>query len=571
MTRSGAALLVLCGQAFWAAATTPVASGPLPRGVDSPVLQEPSVQDFYTFLRNYSEVPLKSFDAARAPQITRVTNLDDERFQQLVRDGVPFVVDDCTKGFDEDAISQFQCKDFADRWPSGNMRAEYSPGQYHIYLKDPTWYSKVEPRRSHEEHMAGEDPIAGPYIWHVKDEEPLQTKREVQKHWRTPYFLEKSLANRIEANESFEFWFSMAGGGTFTHADAYCESTISMQFRGTKRWRIQAFPEIRHYLNASSFGDEQIYGEQQHVSWMPETEFTVGPGQCFIFPTGYLHETFVDPKSNDAECYTASTFQFNHPRQVNLYRSFSSRFSMSHYGMSEPCLKNIESYATLMSKGRFEGKPDESRARAEAERLVKLMDRNGDGQLNKDELYGHFATGEKQRQELMERGRFRYSWFRQQTPEQQAELEEESMNVWSEDALQYHDLGRDKLVSVDELTYGLFHWNVIQYRASTMRSHAEIQSPKKWAKKALKAEQDMLAKFYCADPAACPALDELKRFADATLQSKPAMAALQSKVLRMMESEDEQSERHDETLTMMDRSTGAQDRLSTAELKREEL
>ena len=27
-------------------------------------------------------------------------------------------------------------KDFADSWPSGNMRAEYTPGQYHIYLKD---------------------------------------------------------------------------------------------------------------------------------------------------------------------------------------------------------------------------------------------------------------------------------------------------------------------------------------------------------------------------------------------------------------------------------------------------
>ena len=29
-------------------------------------------------------------------------------------------------------------QDFADRWPSGNMRAEYTPGQYHIYLKEPS-------------------------------------------------------------------------------------------------------------------------------------------------------------------------------------------------------------------------------------------------------------------------------------------------------------------------------------------------------------------------------------------------------------------------------------------------
>lgn len=90
-------------------------------------------------------------------------------------------------------------EDFADRWPSGNMRAEYTPGQYHIYLKDPTWYSKVEPQRAHKEHMAGGRKIAGPYIWHVKDEEPIKTKREVQRHWRTPYFLQSSLANRMEA------------------------------------------------------------------------------------------------------------------------------------------------------------------------------------------------------------------------------------------------------------------------------------------------------------------------------------------------------------------------------------
>eukprot|EP00929_Paragymnodinium_shiwhaense_P098069 TRINITY_DN59609_c0_g2_i1.p1 TRINITY_DN59609_c0_g2~~TRINITY_DN59609_c0_g2_i1.p1 ORF type:complete len:549 (-),score=94.64 TRINITY_DN59609_c0_g2_i1:149-1795(-) len=184
--------------------------GPLPRTPDLPVLAEPSVQDHYGFLREYNEVPFKDFQRDGGPPVLRVTNLDDERFQQLVRDGVPFVVDDCMKDVDADAISKFECKDFAKRWPSGNMRAEYTPGQYHIYLKDPTWYSKLEPTRAHSEHMAKDKKIAGPYIWHVKDEEPLKTKRSVQKHWRTPYFLQRSLANRMEANESFEFWFSMA-------------------------------------------------------------------------------------------------------------------------------------------------------------------------------------------------------------------------------------------------------------------------------------------------------------------------------------------------------------------------
>eukprot|EP00438_Fugacium_kawagutii_P008096 Skav222117 [mRNA] locus=scaffold1181:479148:485771:- [translate_table: standard] len=82
-----------------------------PKAIDvtKPVLREPSVQDYWHFLRNYQEVPLKDFDPQRAPQVLRVSKLDDDRFQQLVRDGVPFVVDDCTDGFGEGAISDFEC------------------------------------------------------------------------------------------------------------------------------------------------------------------------------------------------------------------------------------------------------------------------------------------------------------------------------------------------------------------------------------------------------------------------------------------------------------------------------
>eukprot|EP00913_Durusdinium_trenchii_P004585 g4259.t1 len=192
-----------------------------------------------------------------------------------------------------------------------------------------------------------------------------------------------------------------------SEADSYCETTISMQFKGKKRWRIQAFPEIRHHFNATAFGDEQIYGHRQHVPWTPETEFTVGPGQCFVFPTGYLHETFVDPDGNDQKCYTASTYQFNHPRQVNLYRAFMSilaagrrkfplrswigraqgRFSMAHYGLGEPCLEKIESYATLLQEPkRFLAAPDQEQMTAQAREVMKMADGNKDGVLTREEL-----------------------------------------------------------------------------------------------------------------------------------------------------------------------------------------
>ncbi|CAJ1390156.1 unnamed protein product [Effrenium voratum] len=548
---------------LWPAASAE-AWRPRPLDVNAPVLQEPTVQQYWHFLQNYTEVPLKSFDQANAPPVLRVTNLDDATFQQLVRDGVPFVVDDCTRGFDEDAISEFECKDFADRWPSGNMRAEYTPGQYHIYLKEPDWYTNIYPQRSNDEHMAGSRKIAGPYIWHVKDEEPLKTKRSVQKHWRTPYFLEKSLANRVEANESFEFWFSLAGGGTFSHADAYCETTISMQFKGTKRWRIQAFPEIRHYFNASAFGDEQIYNGKQHVRWTPETEFNVGPGQCFIFPTGYIHETFVDPDRNDHKCYTASTFQFNHPRQVNLYRSYMSRFSMSHYGMGEPCLDKIESYATLLQdKSRFTAPPDKQNMLREAERVMQMVDSNGDGQIVASELYDAFAAKKKAtRKEILDRGDFRYNWRSMLTAKQKEELTEESMRVWVEDALQYHDVSRDGQVTLEELAYNFLHWNVVRSRQLALRKIRE-KKPEAWVQKALEIEKDYLRRFFCEDPA-CPALAELERYGEHMKSSKKAAKAAFRKVRGMFEGEE-----GDEVLTMVDRTSGNQEAKRVSELKSE--
>jgi len=544
---------------------------PLPRKPTTPVLQEPSPQEHYGFLRGYQEVPFSEFKRDGGPPVTRVTNLEDVDFQQMVRDGAPFVVDDCTRGFDEDAINSFECKDFAQRWPTGNMRAEYTPGQYHIYLKDPTWYSKIQPTRAHVEHMAGRNKIAGPYIWHVKDEEPLKTKREVQQHWRTPYFLEKSIANRMEANESFEFWFSHAGGGTFTHADAYCESTISMQFRGKKRWRIQSFPRVRSYLNATSFGDSDIYENKLHAEWMPETEFTVGPGQCLVFPTGYLHETFVDPSENDKGCFTASTFQFNHPRQVNLYRAYLSSFAMSHYGMGEPCLTKVESYATLMSMFRNpSGEPDKAAIQSQAERVHGLIDADKDGRLTNEEVYAYFSKDKKKRKDVMRQGDFHYNWMNLLSKTQREELVQEAMQVFAEDALQYHDIDRDGAVSADELSSGFLQWSVVQYRLGQMKELAsKAGTPNKWMKGAMKVERSMLSTHYCEDSASCEALDDLtahrERLKD---KGKNAFARVAGRVSQML-SGDEGSD--DEELEMHDRETGERERMKVGAIKGAEL
>ena len=108
-----------------------------------------------------------------------------------------------------------------------------------ISLSNPLWHTRPRQakRRMKMEthHMMGQGgALSAPYIWHVKDQEPLETKRSVQQHWATPYFLNDSTLNAVAARESFEFWFSLVGGGTMAHADAYCEMTISMQLRGAK-------------------------------------------------------------------------------------------------------------------------------------------------------------------------------------------------------------------------------------------------------------------------------------------------------------------------------------------------
>ena len=43
----------------------------------------------------------------------------------------------------------------------------------------------------------------------------------------------------------------------------------------------------------------------------------------------------------------------------------------------------------------------------------------------------------------MQEGGFHYNWYKMLKPDQRKDLEEEAMEVWTEDALQYHDLNKD--------------------------------------------------------------------------------------------------------------------------------
>lgn len=241
--------------------------------------------------------------------IPRERDISPARFAELAARGQPFIVTDAGRGL---PLLGVECRHFAQAWPNASMRAEYfdreatgaaweifrdeAEGEDKISLAHPLWWNRrrpAAPKRGIECHMAADEAeyaaasaqagapaaspagtrrgaaehvltmptaeLAAPYIWHVKDQEPIPTKRSVQAVWDVPYFARSSSLNAWEASESFEFWFSLPGGGTMAHGDAYCELTISLQLRGRKRWRLMMMPVGEDEGTLLDTRDGQLY------------------------------------------------------------------------------------------------------------------------------------------------------------------------------------------------------------------------------------------------------------------------------------------------------------------------
>ena len=132
--------------------------------------------------------------------LKRLNNTSFADFAGFVRDGLPLIVEDIARDW---PMVGFACDDFKTQFPAGEVKAEYSwveGGEGRSKLGDKKWIDK--PRRSgQEEHP--ERAQHAPYIWHVKDEEPLATKQAVQRMYRAPYFLNDTV-NRAEFMDSME-------------------------------------------------------------------------------------------------------------------------------------------------------------------------------------------------------------------------------------------------------------------------------------------------------------------------------------------------------------------------------
>lgn len=468
--------LVTC--CMWSACLAVLVTDPVP------------LTEYYSrTLKEYKGLTWDTITPANAAKMLRVNSISNPEFNELVRQAYPFIVEDCAT---ENQLVNMPCSEYARRWPNEHMKAEYTEGQAHIYLRDPTWYTEGKATVQAPQHLSRGKPIAGPYVWHVKDEmEDPETKRTLQKMFSVPYFLNSSALNRNEVLDSFEFWFALENGGTQAHADSYCETTISMQLRGRKRWRLGAFPNISNAFQPYTFLDGEIYDTPEF--WKPEYEEVVDPGSCVVFPMGYIHETYIESgDGGDDGCSVASTFQIQDPQPVFQWKNFLTRWGLSHYARDEPCMEQMAQYVYLNKQREIEKGKTEEAMLATSKKAFEAMDKDSDGQLTIAELRAQYAATTD----------FQPPWSEVHSKKVFAAVKKEKLEWQSEDALLYHDDDKDGKVSLQE-----FQDSVLKYASVTQR----VKSIKKAKSRSamFNKEQKWIREHLCKSDT-CSYLDQLQ-------------------------------------------------------------
>eukprot|EP00435_Cladocopium_sp_Y103_P039807 s1971_g10.t1 len=455
-------------------------------------LWEPELQDYFKPLRSFTpKSPLADDFEKPTAVIPRYRNLTTGQLQDLVSNGQPFVVEDCGQ---DAPLTSWSCEDYALRWPEGKMRAEYSEGQRPILLGDAGWFRTLRPTGRHSQHLSKGDRLAGPYIWHVKDHEPNQccnstetcwpVKRSVQEHWRTPYFLRQQHINAQEAKDSFELWFSLAGGGALSHADAYNEMTLSLQLRGSKEWRLAMHPPVATAFDAIESHDGGIYKSKK---WMPEYDFTLHQGECFVFPPGYFHETFVRPDAAAEHCTVAATFQFIAPLPARYWRNFLPRWFNSHLCWEEHSLEVWAPVATLSRQGSTNWEVS-----ARTSFLLHKLDSDKDETISYAEVDAFFQRPENRWATDKD-----FAWFPFLPADQAAQVKDEVVGELRRSVaravVDFHDLDGDGQISGSELYTSLWQWKVlVQRRRSLMKLFKKRRKGKTNSQDVLRFEIDFL-------------------------------------------------------------------------------
>mmetsp|Transcript_50668 Transcript_50668/g.133840 ORF Transcript_50668/g.133840 Transcript_50668/m.133840 type:complete len:348 (+) Transcript_50668:2-1045(+) len=246
-------------------------------------------------------------------------------------------------------------------------------------------------------------------------------------------------------NRSFELWFSPgSGSGAGAHNDGYCQSVVSLQLSGDKKWRKMLEPEMT-FLHSYDEFDGGVY---EAGFWKPDLGFTNARGSAVIWPPGYLHETKTAPPP-DGECGAAITLQFAFPQPVQFIRAFLPRLSLSSE-VGQCVARSWSGYATLYVPG-IKPTPRGKEMSEQLEMILKSVDGDADGRVTVEEVRAFF-----ERKGASTLG-----------PEVQA-YEPEHRPLFfqfrAEDTVAYHDADDDMVISRQELWDSLVQWNVVRVR-----------------------------------------------------------------------------------------------------------
>ncbi|CAJ1355896.1 unnamed protein product [Effrenium voratum] len=466
MRRALGLAAVVCGEAFW----------------------EPRHADFFKLSADIS-------------QVERVREVSPEEFDERVRWGKPFIIEDAGRGLDLVGAS---CESFHHRFPGAKMRAEYTGTRKEkfVSLGGKAWFQKDRPRPEKQRKEMPPDlaQTTAPYVWHVKDgghEAPPEVRAAVQRAWQPPYFL-RGQVNLREANESAEFWFHRRNGAVLAHADTYCIPAVSLQLTGKKLWRLMPHPEVHLSRLAPDSHDGGIYRSK----WEPLWEATVQEGEAIVFFPNLFHETQVP--SENPECTVATTFQFQLPIPARYLRAYLPTFAMSHLYYEGHCLDLWHSYATLASPEDVQPTTDEQAISRASARLFASVDTDGDARITLEELKGYLSAFT----ERLPAGRnfgpwprwfFTEDYFYDWRPveEEARQMQLELLQGRAEDTLAYLDCcPRDGAVTSAELHAALRQWHLVHSRLHATERLRQRGAPHR---KVEELEREFLEKYFARD------------------------------------------------------------------------
>jgi len=181
-----------------------------------------------------------------------------------------------------------------------------------------------------------------------------------------------------------EFWFSMPGAGAKAHMDMHCESTMSIQLDGTKRWRIGLASATDESLPTGAYGDGMAYGREG--GWTPTYDFELQKGEALFFPPAFIHES----NNVGTTCAASITHQYSFPMAAGFFRAWWPR--TRRLGDMNECWGKISSWANLGKHG-VAGVPT-AEARKQAGALWGSLHKDGDGVVTVKEMRAYVGDPE---------------------------------------------------------------------------------------------------------------------------------------------------------------------------------